>query len=190
MSETHRVIEEAHERHEQITHGQNRIVPLTTAIIAVLAALVTLFAHHRSITALVAKNEAILATAKATDQYNYYQARRLRASVYTALVTAELVKNPKLRATLTEKAADDERASLAILAKAQALDQQAYDESERSEGLLHSFETLEVAVTLLDIAIVFASISALSDSRLMLWSGAGIAGVGLAFAVYGLVQAH
>lgn len=38
----------------------NRLVSLAAAIVAVLAALGTLFSHHRSIAALAAKNEAIL----------------------------------------------------------------------------------------------------------------------------------
>jgi hypothetical protein len=64
------MLDEARERHEHILKGHDRLIPLVTAVIAVLAALGTLFAHHRSIEALVVKNDSIVATAKATDQYN------------------------------------------------------------------------------------------------------------------------
>ena len=42
-----------------------RLLSLAAAVIAVLAALGTLFSHHRSITALAVKNEAILTQARA-----------------------------------------------------------------------------------------------------------------------------
>jgi hypothetical protein len=190
MSTPHEAFEHAQERHEHLLRGHDRLVPLVTAVIAVLAALGTLFAHHRSITALVVKNDSILATANATDQYNYYQSRRLRASIYSAIVSADLVKDRAVREALGRKAADEERASLAALAKAQGLQKEALAQSDRSEELLKSFETLEIAVTLFEIGIVFASISALTDSRFLLWGGAIMSGIGIAFTVYGYFQGH
>ena len=51
---------DANERNAQLSRGGSKLVSLAAAIIAVLAALGTLFSHHRSISALTAKNEAIL----------------------------------------------------------------------------------------------------------------------------------
>ena len=60
----------------------NKLVSLAAAIIAVLAALGTLFSHHRSIAALSAKNQAILTQARATDTYNAYEAKQIRYNIY------------------------------------------------------------------------------------------------------------
>ncbi len=61
----------------EASHG-NRLVSLAAAIIAVLAALGTLYSHHRSISALSVKNAAILTQARATDTYNAYEAKQIR----------------------------------------------------------------------------------------------------------------
>ncbi|HTA40732.1 MAG TPA: hypothetical protein VK760_16740, partial [Candidatus Acidoferrales bacterium] len=75
---------EANERVEHLSGGSRKLVSLAAAIIAVLAALGTLFSHHRSISALTAKNVAILTQARASDRYNSYEAKQVRYNVYSA----------------------------------------------------------------------------------------------------------
>jgi hypothetical protein len=165
-------------------------VSLAAAVIAVLAALGTLFSHHRSISALTAKNVAILTQARASDRFNSYEAKQVRYNVFNAFLTAGL---PRAQAgkDLVKKLADKELvSSIATKAEADRLDQAAKDKEEQSELILKSYETLEIGTTFCEIAIVLVSISALAGTRLFLSIGSGLAAFGLAFLIYGYFQAH
>jgi hypothetical protein len=173
-----------------LTAGGNRLVSLAAAIIAVLAALGTLFAHHRSIAALSVKNQAILTQARATDTYNAYEAKQIRYNIYQAWLSSDLVRNAASRAHL-ESVAEDERASSpAVLGKAKSLEEQAARDDERSETILKSYETLQFATTMFEISIVLVSISALAGARLFLPLGCGISVVGLVLFILGLLQSR
>ncbi len=190
MSTAHRAFREAEERDEQLRSRSDRLVPLAAAIIAVLAALGTLFSHHRSISALSIKNEAILLQSKAADQYNYYQAKRIKFTVYSALASSSIVRDKAVVEKMQSTANHEQTTSLDILARAQGLEHDAAQEQNRSETILKSFETLEIATTLFEVAIVLVSISALSATRVMLYLGCGLSTVGIVFMAIGLLQAH
>ena len=185
-----KILNDVTERHEHISTGHDKLVPLAAAIIAVLAALGTLFAHHRSIAALSVKNEAILAQARASDLYNFYQARRTRFTVYSALLAADTTNSAKVRDALRKTADREHGASLQTLNDAQALERTARTEQERSESILQSFETLEIGTTLFEIAIVFVSISALSRTRILLYFAGGMTLIGSIYLIVGLLQSH
>jgi hypothetical protein len=181
---------EANERVEHLSGGSRKLVSLAAAIIAVLAALGTLFSHHRSISALTAKNVAILTQARASDRYNSYEAKQVRYNVYSAFLAAGL---PKAQAgkDLVKKLADKEQASsLTTFADAERLDGAARDKEEQSELILKSYETLEIGTTFCEIAIVLVSISALASTRIFLTIGSTLAAIGLVFLIYGYFQAH
>jgi hypothetical protein len=158
------------------THS-DKLTAFATTIIAVLAALATLFAHGRSIHALAFRNQAVLLTAKASDLYDYYQTKQLKVTLYTALNDRAQMR-------------DEQRSSLAIYSQAKELEQQAADENARSDKLLGSFETLEIATTLFEIAIAFASISALTETRYMLWSGIILSAIGIVVGLIGYFAPH
>ena len=187
--DAHKALAEVDERNEHASKGA-RLVPLAAAIFAVLAALGTLFAQHRSISALSVKNDSILSQTRALDLYNYYHARRTRLTIYSALLAAEGAKDAAARKRLESAAAVENSASAQTLAEAKRFEAQSEHEQDRSERILQSFETLEVATTLFEIAIVFVSISALSQTPLLLYLAGGMSSVGLAFLVVGLLQTH
>jgi len=156
---------------------QQRLIPFFTAIVAVLAALGTLYSHHRSIQALALRNDAIVLTEKASDQYQYYQSKQLRVTLYQAL------KMPK-------EASVEQRSSLPVYAEAKRFEEEADQKQDRAEALLRSFETLEIATTLFEISIAFASISALMGARLPIWLCIALCATGLVTGIIGYVQAH
>jgi hypothetical protein len=166
----------------------SRLVSLAAAIIAVLAALGTLFAHHRSISALSAKNQAILAQARASDTFNAYEAKQIRFNIYGALITSDLIKDAKTKARLQSVARAENAAAPAVLERAKALESQARDDDERSERILKSYELLQFATTAFEISIVLVSISALSGGRRLLSAGCVVSGVGLVLFVIGLAR--
>lgn len=190
MTTPHQAFQEATERAESIARRRGLLVPFAAAIIAVLASLGTLFSHHRSISALAFKNEAILTQSKASDQFAYYQAKRIKFTIYSALVSAGVPKDAAAAKALKNVADHEATTSLAVLSSAQALEKQAIEDQERSEGTLKSFETLEIGTTLFDIAIVFVSISALSQTRPLLYLGCAMSVVGIAYTAIGYFQIH
>lgn len=170
----------------QIQRLRDRPVALVTAIVAVLAALGTLFAHHRSIGALSVKNAAILAQARASDTYNAYEAKQIRYNIYRALLASQLVRDAATRARL-EAVADKEQSSApAVLEKAKALEEQSTHDDERSEAILRSYEVLQFATTAFEVSIILVSISALAGTRIFLPFACAVSGVGLVLFVAGL----
>ena len=80
-------LEEATERAVEASGQRSRWVTylsFTTALIAVLAAIAALESGTFSNDALMEKNAAVLAQAKASDQWAYYQAKGVKAVIYTA----------------------------------------------------------------------------------------------------------
>ena len=168
--------------------GGDRFIAAVSAIIAVLAALGTLLSHHRSIAALATKNDAIVTAARASDQYTNFETKRVRASMYATLLAADLIDKPKAKAAAEQALNHEQSSSLAVLSDAKALDARVDAEQARSDVLLHSYETLELATTLFEIAIVLTSISALVGSRPLLWISVGSSAVGIALLAYGYFQ--
>ena len=166
----------------------NRLVSLAAAIIAVLAALGTLFAHHRSISALSSKNQAILDQARASDTYNAYEAKQIRINIYRALLDSDLVSDAHKRARLESVTQREGANAPAVLEKAQLLEKQADDEDAHSEQILKSYEILQFATTAFEISIVLVSISALAGARVFLPVGCGLSAFGLLLFITGLVR--
>ncbi len=160
--DAHKTLMEARERHEQGGEHGNRWVPIAAAVLAVVAALVTLLTNQRATESLTAKNEAILATTRAADAYNEYEARSIKQHAYESLVAAGVTTDPKRIAALTSVARHENAAKAPILVRAQNLERVATTYEVRSEKLQHARDRLEIAVTLLEVAIVLISISAVA----------------------------
>jgi hypothetical protein len=182
-----KVFEEAHERVEEAREGGPRWVPVIAAVLAVLAAVSGFLSNQRSTQALIAKNDSIVATTRASDAYNEYQAARLKYAIAQTAIDAG-TSAPAGRAKLQANATRQERKAPGSLLKAQGYDRQAIVLDEKSERLLGAHETIEIASTLFEVSIVLVSITALVSSRL-LPIAAGVASLlGLVSLVYGLVR--
>lgn len=189
MSENmQRTLAESQELQAASVHG-HRIVPVAVAIVAVLAALGTLFTHHRSIAALTAKNEAILAQARASDAYGRYEAKQVRYQVGTVLLQSGLPMEAPARKTLQTLADRERDSSTALLAKAQAFETTSEEDDVKSEKIFKSYETLQFATTFFDISIVLVSISTLVRPRWFLAVGATLGTIGIVLLIVGLTQA-
>ena len=91
--------------------------------------------------------------------------------------------NPELR-----KIADKEdREKQPVLEKAREFDRQAAEANERSEHFLRSQETLEIAVTMLQVAIVVLSIATLASAVFLTIVAAAATVLGVGFALVGLL---
>jgi len=178
-----KAFEEAHERseHPAQRHGA-KWVPIAAAIIAVIAAFANLVASQRSTLALVAKNEALRLTTLASDSYNEYESRSIKQHIYEAQIASGNVRNvAPLQAVVNRERLEKKP----ILVKARAYESDALQSNETSAHELHSYETMEIGVTFLEIAIVLVSISALATTRILTVIAAGAFGIGVAVALYG-----
>jgi Domain of unknown function (DUF4337) len=181
-----RAVKEARERTEQLTEG-DKLVPILAAVIAVFAALATLFANHSSVTGLAKKNEAILAMNKAADQWSYYQAKRIKLEVNKALLLSGAASSAPGRTQMQNTVTKEDKASKAVLLDAQTLQKSSEDEYENSERFMQSYEKFEVAATLFEVSIVLVSITALMRTKVLLWVAGGATLVGIIFFLQGSV---
>jgi len=182
-----RALDEAKERHEQLRSGE-KLVPISASVIAVLAALATLFANHSSVSALAAKNEAILAMSKASDQYNYYESKRIKVQLNQGLTTAGVVRDSGAANQMRAAAQKDDSQAKSILKDAQSLQKESDEHYMRSEQYMQSYEKYEVAATLFEVCVVLVSITALMRTNVLLFVAGGGTLAGLAFLAQGLLM--
>ncbi|MBV8375218.1 MAG: DUF4337 family protein [Candidatus Eremiobacteraeota bacterium] len=190
MSENvHKTLHEAADIQDTAERGR-RLVSLAAAIIAVLAALGTLFTHHQSILGLTAKNQAILLQARASDTYAKYEAKRVRAQIIDGLLDAGMYRDAAARARMESLAAKERSDSARDFDAAQGFESESKLFENGSERLLQSYETLQVATVFFDVAIVLVSISAVVRTPVLLATGCGLSAVGIGLMVLGFVQGH
>ena len=122
-------------------------VALSTAILAVLAAIAGLLSGKHA-------NEAMMSQIEASDQWSYYQAKSIKASVLDAKMALATAPDEKDRA----KAARYEEEQSEIKKEA---------ETKQNEAKInfHQHEVFARGVTMFQIAIAIAAISALTRKR-------------------------
>ena len=122
-------------------------VALSTAILAVLAAIAGLLSGQHV-------NEAMMNQIESSDQWNYYQAKSIKASVLDA----------KMSLTGTPNESDQSK-----LQRYEKEQEQIKSEAERKEAAaksnFHKHEVFARGVTMFQIAIAIAAISALTRRR-------------------------
>jgi hypothetical protein len=122
-------------------------VALSTAILAVLAAIAGLLSGQHA-------NEAMMNQIESSDQWNYYQAKSIRASVLDAKISLSGVPNESDQSKRDRYEKEQE---------------QIKSEAERKEAAaksnFHKHEVFARGVTMFQIAIAIAAISALTNRR-------------------------
>jgi len=144
-------------------------VALSTAVLAVLAAIAGLLSGKHA-------NEAMMNQIEASDQWGYYQAKSIKASVLDAKMALANAVNEKDR----EKAARYEEEQSEIKSEA---------ERKQSEAKLnfHRHEVYARGVTMFQIAIAIAAISALTKKRRFWIVSLLFGAVGCVFLVLGAI---
>lgn len=170
---------EAHELSEHAEHGARepamRPVAFTMSVLAVLVAITTVLGHRTH-------TEAVLYQNKATDQWNLYQAKKIRSN--TTLLAADMLSvmsvDDKAAAAKLAKSYSDHQAKWANdlkreKEKAEALEARV-DHAEARAG------RFDLAEALLEIALVVTSVTLLTRSRAYWY-------LGLVFALTGILSA-
>jgi hypothetical protein len=151
MEEAEVPLEHLHEQtHETAKHsGEAWIsgVALSTAILAVLAAIASLLSGEHA-------NEAMLNQIEASSQWSYYQAKSIKAAVLDAKIAFTGTPNESDQS----KRARYEKEQQEIKSEAEA-------KQAAAKSYFHKHEVFARAVTMFQIAIAIAAISALTKKR-------------------------
>jgi hypothetical protein len=152
-----------------------RTIAVTTSLFAAIAAISSLQAGGTVNEALAQKTDAAVLQAKASDQWAYYQAKGLKATV------TELSKNtwvaldkpaPDELAKSLEKYTEDQKSSRE---KAEEFEKQRDEKNEEAEHLMHHHHFYAQSVALLQVAIALGAVAALTRKRLV-WVGSALLG--------------
>jgi len=174
MEEAEVPLESVHEHvHHEAEHSRERWiswVALSTAILAVLAAITGLLSGQHA-------NEAMMNQIEASDQWAYYQAKGIKAAVLDAKMTLSSAPNEQDKSKAERY--QEEQAEIQNEAKAKETEAKTH---------FHRHETFAHGVTMFQIAIAVAAISALTAKRRFWLVSLVFGAVGCVFLVLGLVH--
>jgi Domain of unknown function (DUF4337) len=176
-------IEEAEER---ATPTWVKALSLSTAIIAVFAAVASLQSGSNSNEAILEKSEAMLAQAKASDQWAYYQAKSVKAAIATGQATI-IDGKPEVQVKLQAEAKRYRDEADEIKRDAEKHEERVAEADRESAHFMRVHETFARSVTLLQIAIALSAIAALVRMKVMWYVGLATSGAGLALFVMGFL---
>lgn len=171
---------EANELHEHAEHAAHdsamRPVAFTMSVLAVLVAITTVLGHRTH-------TEAVLTQNKATDQWNYYQAHKIRSN------------DTALASDLLSVVAIADKDAAKKIAKAYADHQAKWandlkEEQEKAEALQVKVEHAEaradrfdLAEAMLEIGLVITSVTLLTRRRIYWYLGLVFSAAGIASAL-------
>jgi Domain of unknown function (DUF4337) len=173
MEEAEVPLEHLHEHvQESAEHSSEKWiswVALSTAVLAVLAAITGLLSGKHA-------NEAMMSQIQASDQWSYYQAKSIKAAVLDAKISLANAADEKDRA----KAAKYEEEQAEIKSEAERKEIEA-------KTNFHKHEVLARGVTMFQIAIAIAAISALTKKRRFWIVSLLFGAIGCVFLVLGMI---
>lgn len=170
---------ESNELQEHAEHGAHeatmRPVAFTMAVLAVLVAITTVLGHRTD-------TEAVLDQNQATDQWNEYQAHKIRSNdtALAADLLSVVAISDKAAAEKIQKAYADHQAKWTDdLKKAKDEADSLEKEVEKAEARANRFDLGEA---LLEIGLVITSVTLLTRSRLYWYFG-------IVFSLTGVISA-
>ena len=175
--------ERAERQHAEKVAGWLQFIGLSTAILAVFAAIAALQSSN-----LV--NEALIHQIKASDTWAEYQADRQKDHIYTIALNGLLdaaAAKPATNAAASRiaeyraKIADESRKETALSDSAKDLERETEDEMRKH----HAFE---YSVALLQVAIAVGAVSALTRVKPIWYLSLLIGAIGSAFCVLGFIH--
>ena len=167
------------EKTESAGEGWRKYMALSTAFIAVFAAIASLISGDNANEAILAKNDAILNTSKATDTWNLYQSKGLKRNLDDAFYRQ--TKDSSLLSESKRYALQQDT----ISQTAKALEAKVEEDNTRSEDLMKHHQKLALSVTLFQIAIALSAMSALLHRKSFWLISLGAAATGLTLLLVG-----
>ncbi|MFZ1935781.1 MAG: DUF4337 domain-containing protein [Thermoguttaceae bacterium] len=148
-------------------------VALTAAFLAVLAAITALMAEHHA-------NEAMLDQIRSSDQWNYYQAKGIKANL--------LSTKTELLTALGKTADEKDLAKVKRYKKQQdEIEEKADEEQKKSEAHLRKHTVLSRSVTLFQVGIAVGAISVLTRRKSFWFASLAFGVIGAALLLLGMI---
>jgi len=165
--------------HEQVNEGAEHgrqswmvWVALSTAMLAVLAAIASLFANQNS-------DEALVSQIKSSDQWSYYQAKGIKSLVLTSnSVILQAIGKPAI--TGNEEKIKENKAEQEQIKKV------AEEFAAESGHHIAIHEVLAKAVTIFQIAIAISAITILTKRKPLWFFSLALTMLGIYFLITGL----
>jgi Domain of unknown function (DUF4337) len=158
---------------------------LSTALIAVFAAVASLESGANSNDAILEKNEAVLCQSRASDQWALYQAKAVRAAIASGESEFSLATTPALAGKFRDEAARLRAEQTSLETKARSLEGSVDEHNSKAERLLERHHHFAVSVTLFQIAVALCAIAALTKRKALWIVALAASAVGLALFVIG-----
>jgi MoxR-like ATPase len=177
-------LEEATEHAVEAAEDRSRwivFLSFSTAIIAVFAAIAALESGTYSNEALIQKGEALLAQTKASDEWAYYQAKSVKATIYAAEAASWNRTNPEVAEKDRAEAARYGEEEQEISKAATELEKEVKKNTELSDKSMEHHHRFAYSVTMFQISIALAAVAALSRQKLVWFAGLFIGVVGLIY---------
>lgn len=172
-------LESVHEKLSELHHeaeggSWTRYIAVSTAVLAVLAAVGSLQAGKYINEAILEKNDQIAHTTKASDQWSYYQAKGIKALI--------VAKDNPGEAKRYKKEQEE------IKVKAEELEKEADHAGHTAALFVTRHEHFALSVSLFQIAIALSAIAALIRQR-NIWLVSLLAGIiGVVLLAYGAMS--
>jgi hypothetical protein len=163
------VQEHIHHSAEHSTERWISWVALSTALLAVLAAITGLLSGKHA-------NEAMMSQIEASDQWTYYQAKGIKAAVLDAKTTLGGTPNEQDKSK-AERYQEEQT----------EIQKEARTKEAEAKSHFHQHETFARGVTMFQIAIAIAAISALTAKRRFWIVSLLFGAVGCVFLVLGFL---
>jgi len=177
-------LEQATEHALEVAEHHSRwlvYLSFSTALIAVLAAIAALESGAFSNEALMLKNEALLAQSKASDQWAYYQAKSVKATVYAVQAAASKQTNPEVAAEDEAEAQRYGNEEQEISKTAKEFEEEVKKDAALSDKSMEHHHRFAYGVTMFQISIALAAVAALSWQKTIWVVGLVVGLLGLAF---------
>jgi hypothetical protein len=167
--------------------GWTLYLSLSTAIIAVFAAIASLESGANSNDAILEKNEAVLSESKASDQWAYYQAKGVKSALASMESDVVGAANPELSSKMAADAKRYKAEQEEIEKGARELEKKVEEANARAERFLERHHRFALSVTMFQVAIALSAIAALTRRKPLWWVGLLAGGVGLVMFALGFL---
>ena len=179
--ETEKLHEAVREEFEREGGGFLRTIALTTAILAVVAALAALRAGATVNEALMLRSDAARLQAEASDEWAFFQAKGIKAAVQEAARTSWIAIGKEPPAEYGDNVRRYSNDQAELQRKAQDKERERDTCIAESDHLLHRHHRFADSVVLLQISIALGALAALTSQKWIWWGSllAGLSGIGL-----------
>ncbi len=190
---------EAHEQVEHAEHAQHAAVSNKT--VALLIAVLALFLAFSETLGKSANTEAITLNIKASDTWNFFQAKTIRRTVVTTAAeamkaSAGAAEDSRGFPALNKQIGDWEKTAARYRSEPETgegtteLAVRAAEAEHERDTALARYHHYEIASAAFQIGIVLCSAAIITGLTLLTWFAGGTAVIGIAFMAIGLFAPH